>query len=451
MLKNRSGSYAFQLLQKHFAGLPADEIVTSLRSFPARMRADLQIAVESLFNGGKPGARVVGLHQKYRHEALDLADLWQKGNQAVLVGPLQHIEVDVGAERPVRCLKNALWLLEDSGLPHAIVLSESMDHFAQSRDVQIEIAVPPGPEGEALTDGYFSALENAIAAAGCYRGKVLSLESDHSYSGKSSGIQVHRLRTVGRDEIILPNATLDLLERNVFDFFARREGLAELKMSVKKGLLFYGPPGTGKTHSIHYLAARLEGHTTLLITAEQMGLLKEYMALARLLQPSIVVIEDADLIARQREQMGGPCEESLLNQLLNEMDGLREDAEILFILTTNRPQTLEAALASRPGRIDQAIEFPLPNDDGRRKLARLYAKGLTVPDEVMDTVVKRTDQASAAFIKELMRRAAQFCLAREDGSSLDLTDVEAALDEILISGGRLNAKLLGIGVEAGAV
>src|SRR5204863_8458955 len=68
----------------------------------------------------------------------------------------------------------------------------------------------------------------------------------------------------------------------------------------------------------------------------------------------MVVIEDVDLIARAREEMRGACEESLLNKLLNEMDGLREDADVLFILTTNRPDQLEAALASRPGRIDQA-------------------------------------------------------------------------------------------------
>src|ERR1039458_8240254 len=77
------------------------------------------------------------------------------------------------------------------------------------------------------------------------------------------------------------------------------------------------------------------------------------MNLARLLQPTMVVIEDVDLIARDRNQMG-PCEEPLLNGLLNEMDGLKEDADILFILTTNRPEQLESALASRPGRIDQA-------------------------------------------------------------------------------------------------
>jgi ATP-dependent 26S proteasome regulatory subunit len=74
----------------------------------------------------------------------------------------------------------------------------------------------------------------------------------------------------------------------------------------------------------------------------------------------MVVVEDVDLIARKREEMYGPCDESLLNKLLNEMDGLREDAAVLFVLTTNRPEHLEAALASRPGRVDQAIEFPCP-------------------------------------------------------------------------------------------
>ena len=53
--------------------------------------------------------------------------------------------------------------------------------------------------------------------------------------------------------------------------------------------------------------------------------------------------------------MDNPCAESLLNKLLNEMDGLKGDADILFLLTTNRPEALEQALAARPGRVDQAI------------------------------------------------------------------------------------------------
>src|SRR3989442_3646356 len=111
----------------------------------------------------------------------------------------------------------------------------------------------------------------------------------------------------------------------------------------------------------------------------------------------MIVIEDVDLIARARETMYGPCDESILNKLLNEMDGLREDAAVLFVLTTNRPDSLEAALASRPARIDQAIEFPLPDENGRRLLVRRYAGGLPLDASVSATIVRRTAKRSAPF------------------------------------------------------
>jgi ATP-dependent 26S proteasome regulatory subunit len=219
--------------------------------------------------------------------------------------------------------------------------------------------------------------------------------------------------------------------------------MACARLGNPRGILLYGPPGTGKTHTIRYLASNLPGHTTLIITSEQVALLAQYMNLARLLQPTLVVIEDVDLIARAREDMGGPCEESMLNKLLNEMDGLKEDADILFILTTNRPEQLEAALAGRPGRIDQAIETPLPDEVGRDKLVRLYGKGLTLSDAVVTEAVKRTAGVSAAFIKEMMRRAAQASLERGAGEAVAMADLAEALDDMLFTGGKLNIKLLG--------
>jgi len=216
-------------------------------------------------------------------------------------------------------------------------------------------------------------------------------------------------------------------------------------MATKKGLLFYGPPGTGKTHTIHYLIGALPGRTTLLVTAEQVGAIAEYAALARLLQPSVVVIEDVDLIARDRAQ-SGVCEQSLLNRLLNEMDGLRENADVLFFLTTNRPEALEEALAARPGRIDQAIEFPLPDAAGRRKLVRLYSARAEIDDETVAEVVRRTEGVSAAFIKELMRRAAQFhleCEPHAERLDLEMNDFEQALEELLFAGGEFNRRVLG--------
>src|SRR5260370_10422616 len=179
------------------------------------------------------------------------------------------------------------------------------------------------------------------------------------------------------------------------------------------------------------------------MTSEQVSYLDHYFQLARFLQPAMIVIEDVDLVAGKREEMYGRCDESLMNKLLNEMDGLREDAAVLFVLTTNRPEHLEAALASRPGRVDQAIEFPLPDDKGRRQLVRLYACGLPLSDGVVESLVKKTKGASAAFIKELMRRAAQFNLQDGKNGSLTAKEADSALEEMLFAGGSLNAKLLG--------
>jgi cell division protease FtsH len=126
------------------------------------------------------------------------------------------------------------------------------------------------------------------------------------------------------------------------------------------------------------------------------------------------------------------------------MDGLREDAELLFVLTTNRPEELEPALSARPGRIDQAIEFPLPDAEGRLKLIDLYAGRLEIAPALKQSIVARTEGASAAFIKELMRRGAQYAIQGGSDSQLSESETASALDEMLFSGGSLNHKLLGV-------
>lgn len=115
---------------------------------------------------------------------------------------------------------------------------------------------------------------------------------------------------------------------------------------------------------------------------------------------------------------------------------------MLFVLTTNRPDQLEEALTSRPGRIDQAIEFALPDEEGRRKLIYLYSGGLELDNRLLSLLIQKTKGGSGAFIKELMRRSAQF-LFETGEKNLAERHIESALDEILFSGGSLNAKLLG--------
>ena len=438
--KSRQFKYACEALAWHLAGIPQDQLVTISRQFPGHMRADVQAAIDKRFTTSS--IRFFGIFEQHRYETLTFAALTRDGQHAYTIAPAQYQDVDIGEDVPVKCLNNGLWLCRSEDLRYAVVLSSHRE-YGQELGTCVEIALPVGEAGSAFTQQCFAELEAAVNDSRSYRGKVLSLDSDSDYRGRSRGVMVHRLPPVVRDEVILPEATLKLLDRNVLKFVRSRDGLRALGQSTRKGILLYGPPGTGKTHTIRYLASNLPGHTTLIITAGQVGLLGAYMSLARLLQPALVVIEDVDLIARDRESMGGPCEESLLNRLLNEMDGLKDNADILFVLTTNRPEQLESALSGRPGRIDQAIEVPLPDDVGREKLVRLYGRGLVLTSAVVAEAVRRSEGVSAAFIKEMMRRTAQASLARGGDHAITSEDLGEALDDMLFTGGKLNIKLLG--------
>jgi len=434
--------FLYQRLIRHFAPLRPQEMCATARLYPLRQQADLQLALDDIFGERRIPENFLGVHHQYRHEALGFSKLLERSHSAVEAAPAQYEDVSIGARETIRCLKNGVWLLRDGRGPYAVILSQQSDYGGGS-DMLVEVAAPPGELGAELCTRVFDALEMRLSKGSCYRGRALSLERGYQYSGHASRICVHEIEPVRRDDVILPEPTLQAVERNILAFAEQREALRGLGMSTQKGLLFHGAPGTGKTHCIRYLAGRLAGHTTLLITAEGVGLLPEYMALARLLQPTLVVIEDADLIARERTERDNACDEVMLNRLLNEMDGLRERADVFFILTTNRPETLEVALTSRPGRIDQTIEFPLPDEGLRKKLISLYAKTLRLPTSLVDELARRTDGASPAFIKELLRRVAQHHLEANTGGPVTPEQTETALHEMLFSGGVLNTRLLG--------
>ena len=131
----------------------------------------------------------------------------------------------------------------------------------------------------------------------------------------------------------------------------------------------------------------------------------------------------------------------ILFELLNAMDGLAEDQDVLFVLTTNRADLLEPALASRPGRVDQAVELPLPDADGRRRLVELYGEGLglTLRDDA--PLIEELDGTSPAFIRELLRRAALVAADETADGPLRVGErhLHAALDELRRGGERVDA------------
>ncbi|TQM83745.1 ATPase family protein associated with various cellular activities (AAA) [Saccharothrix saharensis] len=232
------------------------------------------------------------------------------------------------------------------------------------------------------------------------------------------------------DDVVLPDGVLDSIEQHVVGIAEHSERLLAAGQHLKRGLLLHGPPGTGKTHTVRYLMSRLRDCTVILLTGPAMRLIGQAAALARRLQPSMVVVEDVDLIALDRGFAAGPTN-PLLFTLLDAMDGVGADADVTFVLTTNRADELERALADRPGRIDLAVEVPRPDADGRRRLIELYGRDVDLRAD-LGPVVEATEGVTASFIKELLRRAVLDAVRADGGGGVpvvgdELVDVARAM------------------------
>lgn len=440
-----SGNFdqAWEALVAHFGAEQINGITSSRRQFGDHLLPDVQIAITAQLTPHKP--RLFGVHQFYEHIALTISGLLvRSGEYRISITPLQYQDVDVGEEDPFAALNNGLWLYQVEGRPIAILLSSYIDYSVRSKFSQVEIATMPDPASLQFAAGFLAEIQAAGARSTLYRGKILSFEAATDSSGMRAPMQVHRLPRIPREAVILDADAMKRLDRHVFEFDRHREDLKRLGQSTRKGILLYGPPGTGKTHIIRYIASNLPTRTAILITAEQIKMLGRYMLLARTLQPSIVVLEDVDLVGRSRESMNSPNTEVLLNRLLNEMDGLRDDADVLFILTTNRPEEIEEALASRPGRVDEAIEIGSPDAACRTRLVSLYGKALDFEDGAINAIVTRSEGASAAFMKEMVRRLAQAAITAGSGNRITVATAESVLGEAVSSRSRIGRRIVGL-------
>jgi len=222
--------------------------------------------------------------------------------------------------------------------------SREMDFRGQ---LGIEVMAADRTAAEAV----LAAIRGVMRKRNIYRGHVISLRNDDS---RQLQVDFHRLPKIGREDIILPEGLLDRVERLTVKFSEHRDRLAAAGRHLKRGLLLYGPPGTGKTLTAMHLAGRMSERTTILLTGGGLGLIEQSCAMARALQPATLILEDVDLVAEERTAQQKACN-VVLFELLNQMDGLADDADLLFLLTTNRPEMLEAALASLCAEAEDAI------------------------------------------------------------------------------------------------
>jgi cell division protease FtsH len=336
-------------------------------------------------------------------------------------------------------VQHGLLLIDNAGTP-LVVLMRGPDEHGPQENVTLE-AVSPNAE---TARTFLHDVRRLMVELNVFRGQVISFGQSHmGHFGLGPVIFHHRPR-LERDGLVLAAGLLESIEREMFGIARHKELLRKSGQHVKRGLLLYGSPDNGKTLTVKYLISELRAHTVVLLTGAGLHMLRPACGLARQLQPAVVVLEDVDLIAEERSM--SPTGNPVLFELLNELDGMAEDADVAFLLTTNRADLLEPALTARPGRIDLAVEIGLPDDVARRRLIELYGKGLDVSVGDVDHVVERTQGVAASFIKELIRKSALLAAdshPKADRIRVKDADIQEALDDLLATRSAMTRVLLG--------
>ncbi len=428
-------------------------------SWPAFDQVNVQAGVDAWLAG--PGLRheLLGL-TGVRHGPVDLADLTAASlprSPASIpgIGSITTAARPAGPGGMTRaCVTCGLYLVQQAGQRSAVLLRGPADDDPRVT-VSVQVTAPdPATAGQILDQ-----IRTLATTHNVYRGQLISFDADARGPAGGSVLEFADRPQLDRATVILPPDLLDGIERQVLGIARHSGQLSASGQHLRRGVLLHGPPGTGKTHTVRYLIGQLPGVTAIVLSGAALGYISQACAIARTLQPSIVVVEDAELAAGPRGPHS-PLHPSLL-QLLSEMEAVGDDADLTFLLTTNRADLLEEVLAARPGLVDHTARLPLPDARARRRLLRLYQGSLRIGRSSASAVVARTEGVNASFMRELLRRAAVYAadgraaraaaMAPANGTAPDqeaplrvtARHLNLALDELLDSRHDLTRVLLG--------
>ncbi|MFL5861920.1 MAG: AAA family ATPase [Solirubrobacteraceae bacterium] len=434
-----------RLLVEHL-GAEAPTLPVLGESWPVYDHVNLQEALDRWTQAAGRSTTLLGLIG-FQHSMFTLADLAQSSRfMDPGIGAVTMARLASGPNGATQaCLRCGLFLVTEGDARLALLFREPEPHMGQPK-ARVEVLCADSERAAAaLVEIRRLALEHSV-----FRGQVLSFGSE-MFGRDDAPLTFHERPALGREDLVLPRDVLEAVEAQVIGIARHRGRLRASGQHLKRGVLLHGPPGTGKTHTLRYLISRLTDATVIMLSGNALQFIASAVSIARALQPALVIVEDVDLIAEDRGMH--PGQHPLLFELLNEIDGLGEDADVAFLLTTNRADLLEPALAQRPGRVDQAVELPLPDAAGRRQLLDLYRGALELELVDPDSIVAKTEGVTASFFKELLRRAALLRAERTAGdasSALAIRDAElqAALDQLLAQQNELTRILLGGGRNA---
>ena len=418
-------------LRAHLGGSGDTPPAVVSRELTPFEQVNLQVALE-VWQRDRD-VELVGFTLPPHHVSPDLGQLFSgQGLPPLRLSAPELADLPSGPGRTTAVWRVAVLLVRDDRGAYVLLVRGPERH--QQPSLTVEVAgLPTEQAQQVLTE-----LDDLRHRHDVHRGQVLELQQTDS----GVAVQFPVLPRTERSDVVLPEAVLARIERHSIGIAEHRDALRAAGQHLKRGLLLYGPPGTGKTHTTRYVLQHVPGATVLLLSGRSLHLVGAVADLARQLEPAVVVLEDVDLVAEDRSHHGP---QPVLFELLDAMDGAAGDADLLFLLTTNRPEALERALAARPGRVDVAVEIGLPDAEARRALLAVHSRGsgLVADAADVDAVVAGTEGVTASFLKELVRRTVLEALVDEAPVATGV-HLRRALADLLDSTQGLTRALLGV-------
>lgn len=238
--------------------------------------------------------------------------------------------------------------------------------------------------------------------------------------------------------------------KEIVDYLRSPKKFTDMGAHIPKGILMVGPPGTGKT----LLAKAVAGEANVpffsisgsdfveMFVGTGASRVRDMFKTAQKSAPCIIFIDEIDAVGRQRGAgMGGGNDEreQTLNQLLVEMDGMTDNAGIVVIAATNRPDVLDPALL-RSGRFDRRVTVSLPDIKGREAILQVHARNKKLANDVsLANLAKRTPGFSGADLANVLNEGAILAV-RKNESKVTMTDLDEAIDRVMMGPAKKSKK-----------
>ena len=238
--------------------------------------------------------------------------------------------------------------------------------------------------------------------------------------------------------------------KEIIDYLRSPKKFTDMGAHIPKGILMVGPPGTGKT----LLAKAVAGEANVpffsisgsdfveMFVGTGASRVRDMFKTAQKSAPCIIFIDEIDAVGRQRGAgMGGGNDEreQTLNQLLVEMDGMTDNAGIVVIAATNRPDVLDPALL-RSGRFDRRVTVSLPDIKGREAILQVHARNKKLASDVsLANLAKRTPGFSGADLANVLNEGAILAV-RKNEPKVTMTDLDEAIDRVMMGPAKKSKK-----------